>query len=214
MNNSRTELAQKGLARVQNLNEHSRRMIAFGLVALVALVAFSGRLLAQGSSSGSRGAIRPIFGAYVPTGDQREFLKDAVLAGAQASLNFGSNFAVTGSFGWAPSKDKITAGDQKIDAYQYDLGLEVRTPEVFLGGVTPFVGAGVGGRTYSYRDLNIDSKTNVDGYGAVGVDVGVHRVGVRIEARDYVSRFQPLSGGGDTKTRNDIGVFAGLGVRF
>jgi hypothetical protein len=48
----------------------------------------------------------------------------------------------------------------------------------------------------------------------VGVDVGVHRVGVRIEARDYVSRFQPLSGGGDTKTRNDIGVFAGLGVRF
>ena len=42
MNNSRTELAQNGLARVQNLNEHSRRMIAFGLVALVALVAFSG----------------------------------------------------------------------------------------------------------------------------------------------------------------------------
>jgi hypothetical protein len=32
MNNSRTELAQNGLARVQNLNEHSRRMIAFGLV--------------------------------------------------------------------------------------------------------------------------------------------------------------------------------------
>jgi len=189
-------------------------MIAFGLVTLVALVAFSGRLLAQGSTSGSRGAIRPIFGAYVPTGDQREFLKDAVLAGAQASLNFGSNFAVTGSFGWAPSKDKITAGDQKIDAFQYDLGLEVRTPDTYLGGVTPFVGAGVGGRTYSYRDLNVDSKTNVDGYGAIGVDVGVHRVGVRIEARDYVSRFQPLSGGGDTKTRNDIGVFAGLGVRF
>jgi hypothetical protein len=68
-------------------------MIAFGLVTLVALVAFSGRLLAQGTSSGSRGAIRPILGAYVPTGDQREFLKDAVLAGAQASLNFGSNFA-------------------------------------------------------------------------------------------------------------------------
>jgi len=121
-------------------------MIAFGLVTLVALVAFSGRLLAQGSPSVSRGAIRPIFGAYVPTGDQRDFLKDAVLAGAQASLNFGSNFAVTGSFGWAPSKDKITAGDQKIDAYQYDVGLEVRTPESYLGGVTPFVGAGVGGR--------------------------------------------------------------------
>jgi hypothetical protein len=189
-------------------------MLSFGLVVLVALVAFSGKLLAQGGSSGSRGAIRPVLGAYVPTGDQREFLKDAVLAGAQASLNVGSNFAVTGSFGWAPSKDKITTGDQKIDAYQYDVGLEVRTPDTYFGGVTPFVGAGVGGRTYSYRDLNIDSKTNLDGYGAVGVGVGVHRVGVRIEARDYVSRFQPLSGGGDAKTRNDIGVFAGLGVRF
>ena len=189
-------------------------MISFGLVVLVALVAFSGRLLAQGRPADREARFaRSLAHTYRP-GDQREFLKDAVLAGAQASLNFGSNFAVTGSFGWAPSKDKITAGDQKIDAYQYDLGLEVRTPDVFLGGVTPFVGAGVGGRTYSYRDLNIDSKTNVDGYGAVGVDVGVHRVGVRIEARDYVSRFQPLSGGGDTKTRNDIGVFAGLGVRF
>ena len=206
--------SDSGLARVQNLNDKSRRMLAFWLVVLVALVAFSGRLLAQNASTESRGAIRPIFGAYVPTGDQRDFLKDAVLAGAQASLNFASNLAVTGSFGWAPSKDKITSGDPTIDAYQYDLGLEARLPDAGLSGVTPFICAGVGGRTYSYRDLNVDSKTNVDGYGAVGVDVGAHRVGVRIEARDYVSRFQPLTGSGSSKTRNDIGVFAGLGVRF
>ena len=201
--------------RIAKLDDDSRRLVQYGLVVLVALVLFSSRVFAQQSAHpGTRGSIRPIVGAYVPTGDQRDFLKDAVLVGAQGSLNFGTNFAVTGSFGWSPSKDKVTPGDQKIDAYQYDLGLEVRTPESYFGGVTPFVGAGVGGRTYSYRDLNVDSKTNVDGYGAVGVDVGVHRVGVRIEARDYVSRFQPLSGGGDTKTRNDIGVFAGLGVRF
>ena len=71
----------------------------------------------------------------MPTGDQRDFLKDAVLAGAQASYNFGTSFALTGSFGWAPSKDKITAGDQKIDAYQYDLGLEFRTPYTILAGL-------------------------------------------------------------------------------
>jgi hypothetical protein len=207
-------LNSKGLARVQHVDDNSRRMLSFGLVTLVALVAFSGRLLAQSGSSESRGTIRPIFGAYVPTGDQRDFLKDAVFAGAQASVNFTSNLAITGSFGWAPSKDKLTTGNQKIDAYQYDLGLEARSPGAFLGEATPFIGAGVGGRTYSYRDLNIDSKTNVDGYGSVGVDVGVHRVGVRIEARDYVSRFEPLTGGGSAKTRNDIGLFAGVGVRF
>jgi hypothetical protein len=201
--------------RITQLDEDSRSLISFGLVVLVALIVFSGRLFAQQSGpAATRGAIRPIVGAYVPTGDQRDFLKDAVLAGVQGSLNFGTNFAVTGSFGWSPSKDKLTPGDQKIDAYQYDLGLEVRTPDAYLGGITPFVGAGLGGRTYSYRDLNVDSKTNFDGYGAVGVDIGLGRVGARIEARDYVSRFQPLTGRGDTNTRNDIGLFAGLGVRF
>jgi hypothetical protein len=35
-----------------------------------------------------------------------------------------------------------------------------------------------------------------------------------VEGRDYVSRFQPLSGGGDTKTRNDIALFAALGIHF
>ena len=202
--------------RIAKLDDDSRRLVQYGLVVLVALVLFSSRVFAQQSvHAGTRGSIRPIVGAYVPTGDQRDFLKDAVLVGAQGSLNFGTNFAVTGSFGWSPSKDKVTPGDQKIDAYQYDLGLEVRTPDAYLGGVTPFVGAGIGGRTYSYRDLNVDSKTNFDGYGALGVDVGTgSRVGIRIEARDYVSRFQPLTGGGETKTRNDIGIVAGLGVRF
>jgi hypothetical protein len=203
------------LKRITKLDDDSRQLLVIGLVVLVSLVVFSGRLFAQQNiHAGTRGSIRPIVGAYVPTGEQRDFLKDAVLVGAQGSLNFGTNFAVTGSFGWSPSKDKVTPGDQKIDAYQYDLGLEVRTPESYLGGVTPFVGAGIGGRTYNYRDLDVDAKTNFDGYGAVGVDVGAGRVGVRIEARDYVSRFKPLTGNGDTKTRNDVGLFAGLGVRF
>jgi hypothetical protein len=203
------------LKRIAKLDDDSRQLVVIGLVVLVSLVLFSGRLFAQQNiQPGFRGSIRPIVGAYVPTGEQRDFLKDAVLAGAQGSLNFGSNFAVTGSFGWSPSKDKLTPGDQKIDTYQYDLGLEVRTPESYLGGITPFVGAGIGGRTYDYRDLNVDAKTNFDGYGALGVDVGAGRVGVRIEARDYISRFEPLTGTGGTKTRNDIGLFAGLGVRF
>ena len=162
----------------------------------------------------SRGAIRPYVGAYIPTGEQRDFLKDALLVGAQASWTLNPSIALTASFAWTPSKDKITVGEPTLDAFQYDLGLEARSAQLSVTRLVPFIGAGIGSRTYSYRDLNVDSKTNFDGYGALGFDLGVGPIGVRIEGRDYVSRFQPLTGGGETKTRNDVALVAGLGVRF
>ena len=160
---------------------------------------------------------RPYVGAYIPTGDQRDLLEDAVLVGAQASWRLNSTFALTGTFGWAPSEDRLQNGET-LDLYQYDVGAEVRASGWDLpgpGDFTPFAALGVGGRTYDYRDLDdIDTKTNVAGYGALGGDLAFGRLGLRIEARDYVSRFKPLTGGGDTKTRNDVTVAAGLTVRF
>jgi hypothetical protein len=154
----------------------------------------------------------------VPTGDQRDLLKDAVLVGAQASWRVIPQLAVTGTFGWAPSKDRVTAGDQTLDLYQYDVGAEARAPAWHNAGswdFTPFVGLGVGGRTYNYRDLDdVDAKTNIAGYGALGGEVGFGRLGLRVEGRDYISRFEPLIGEGDTKSRNDVTLAAGLTVRF
>jgi hypothetical protein len=161
--------------------------------------------------------LRPFVGAYIPTGDQRDLLEDAVLAGAQLSWHALPYLGVTGTFGWSPSKDRVTPGDQTLDIYQYDVGAELRANSLWGGTIwnfTPFVGLGVGGRTYDYRDMDVDSKTNVDGYGALGGDIGFGPVGFRIEARDYVSQFKPLIGGGDTKTRNDIGLAAGVSYRF
>jgi hypothetical protein len=161
--------------------------------------------------------IRPFVGAFIPTGDQRDFLKDAVLVGGQASWRVIPAFALTGTFAWSPSKDRITTGNQTLDIYQYDVGAELRTPSGYDLGVaelTPFVGLGLGGRTYNYRDLDVGSKTNFDGYGALGGDIGFGPIALRIEARDYVSQFKPLIGSGSTKTRNDIGLAAGIAYRF
>ena len=204
---------RKESVQVHEGTDNTGRIALFGLLLVLSLLVAAAKLVAQDAPT-SRGAIRPFVGAYIPTGDQRDFLNDAVLVGAQAAWNATENLSLTGSFGWAPSKDKITAGDQRIDAFQYDAGLEVRPSFASLAGVTPFVGAGAGARTYSYRDLKVDSKTNFDGYGAVGFDASAGPIGLRIEARDYVSRFQPLIGGGSTKTRNDVALMAGVGVRF
>lgn len=182
--------------------------------ALLAIVPFVGSVQAQTSSAFE---LRPFVGAYIPTGDQRDFLKDAVLVGGQASWRAFPALALTGTFGWSPSKDRITAGNQTLDIYQYDIGAELRTPSRYDAGIvefTPFVGLGAGGRTYSYRDLSVDSKTNFDGYGALGGDVGFGPIAFRIEGRDYVSQFKPLTGSGSTKTRNDIGLAFGIAYRF
>ena len=197
--------------------------------AVLTTLGIGGLLLATASAEAqdqvltTRGAggafeIRPYVGAYVPTGDQRDLLEDAVLVGAQASYRALNWLAVTGTFGWSPSKDRITPGDQTLDLYQYDVGAEARAQSWYNAGswdFTPFVGLGIGGRTYNYRDLdNVDAKTNVAGYGALGGEVGFGRLGLRVEARDYVSRFEPLIGDGDAKTRNDVTLAAGLTVRF
>jgi hypothetical protein len=160
--------------------------------------------------------LRPYVGAYIPTGDQRDLLEDAVLVGGQASYRLNPNFAITGTLGWSPSKDRITPGDETLDLWQYDLGAELRAPSWYQSGTfdfTPYVGLGAGARTYNYRDLDVDSKTNFAGFGALGGELGFGRFGVRLEARDYVSQFKPFDGG-DSKTRNDVTIATGLTLRF
>ena len=188
------------------------RRLATGLV-----FAFTSVTAAKAQSARPAFEIRPLVGAYIATGDQRDVLKDAVLVGGQLSWYVIPALGITGTFGWSPSKDRITPGDQTLDIYQYDVGAELRAASLWsdeMWSFTPFVGAGVGGRTYNYRDLNVDSKTDFDGYGSLGGDIALGAIGFRLEARDYVSQFKPLTGAGATKTRNDVGLAAGFSYRF
>ena len=165
----------------------------------------------------TRGEVRPFVGAYLPTGDQRDLLRDAFLVGLQGAYRVIPQFAITGSVAWSPSKDRITRGDQSIDLYHYDVGVEGRAASWLRGAAwdfTPFFGLGIGGRTYDYRDLDVETRTRGVGYGALGAELGLGRVGVRVEARDYLSSFVPLTGPGDSETRNDVTLSAGLTIRF
>ena len=152
-------------------------------------------------------------GTVVPTGAQRMALKRGNLTAAQLAYVVRPAFAVTATVGWARTRDLASAGDPKLDLFTYDVGAEVRAPRWRSGeSVTfaPFAGVGAGGRSYNYRSLDVDATHNVAAYGAVGGELGVRRVRLRVEARDYVAGFKPLGGAGAAATRNDVAVMAGL----
>jgi hypothetical protein len=152
-------------------------------------------------------------GTLVPTGAQRDAIKRGGLTAVQVSYVPRPMFAVTTMVGWARSRDIALAGDPKLDVFTYDVGAELRAPAMATGkGVTfsPFAGAGAGGRSYNHRKLDLDATHGVAAYGTVGGELGVRRVRVRLEARDYVSQLEPLAGGGSARTGNDVVVMVGL----
>jgi hypothetical protein len=152
-------------------------------------------------------------GGLVATGAQRDVIKDAQLSAVQVSWLVHPAVAITGTVGWARSRDRLSANTPKLDVFTSDLGAELRPAQWFADravSVSPFIGAGAGARSYNYRSLDADATHNVAGYVAAGGEVGVGRVGVRLEVRDYASGFKPLVGAGTSEARNDIVLMAGI----
>lgn len=153
-------------------------------------------------------------GALMPTGAQRDAIRSANLSAGQITYLVRPSVAVTSSFGWARSRDIATAGSPKLDVFTYDVGAELRSPRANVGKTTlrSFAGLGAGGRSYNYRKLDVDATHNASAYASAGGELGVRRLRVRIEARDYVSGFKPLAGAGASRTGNDVVVMAGLRI--
>jgi len=146
-------------------------------------------------------------GMLVPTGEQRRALGDAHVTALQVSRVGTPRFAVTGSFAWARSRDLATVDAPKVDVFTTDLGVEARSDEKLADGpvgVSLFGGVGMGVRSYNHRGLTADATHNLIGYGSVGAELGMGRVGVRLEVRDYVGGFKPLIGPGPSQLRNDV----------
>lgn len=191
------------------------------LSARAALAAAAGFLVIGSGSAHAQSAppraprweLRVTGGAFAPTGTQRNVLKDAQVTAAQLSWVPRPSLAITGTFGWARSRDLTSFESPKLDVFTSDLGVEARSAPVAAGRsmtFTPFVGIGAGARSYNYRSLDVDATNNLAAYGSVGGEIGVRRLGVRLEARDYVTGFKPLVGGGKSDARNDVMILVAV----
>jgi hypothetical protein len=154
-------------------------------------------------------------GTLVPTGAEHAAIKRGSLTASQLTYVARPSLAITSTIGWARSRDIAVVGDPKLDVFTYDVGAELRAPRSITGETVtfaPFAGAGAGGRSYDYRKLDIDATHNLAAYASVGGELGIRRVRVRLEARDYVTGFKPLNGQGVARAGNDVVLM--VGVRF
>ena len=161
--------------------------------------------------------LRPVIGAYFPTGDQRDVVGDAFHLGLQASYVVLPKLSVVGTFAWSASEGRGIANSPKIDLFHYDAGVEGRTAGVSTSSgwsFAPFAGVGLGARTYRARTGSVGNETEFAGYGALGAEVLKRRAGVRIEVRDYLSAAGPTRALVASGTRNDVTLAAGLTIRF
>lgn len=152
-------------------------------------------------------------GALVPTGAQRSAMKRAALTTVQVLYVVGPHLAVTTTLGWGRSRDLVAEGRPKLSVFTYDVGLEARGPQwrqQSALAVTPFAGLGAGGRSYDHRGRDVDATHDIAAYASLGGELGAGRVRLRLEGRDYLSRFSPVTGGGRATTRQDFTLLAGL----
>lgn len=160
--------------------------------------------------------VRPLAGALIPTGVQRNQMASTVLYGAQAAVEMTPWVHAVASFAWSPARHRIQQlTDRRVNLFQYDLGAEFHLIQP-LGEnwrMKPFIGVGGGARTYDYREPGTSTRTYGAGYAALGTEFEYGITAFRLEARDYVYGWEdPITA--SSKTRNDVALTAGVAFQF
>ena len=173
------------------------RLVGFAL-ALAAVVPFTVRAQSLG-----RGAAVTPYAGYLITGRWLDgpFGTDIAtantpLVGAQLAVPLVPGLSLTGNVGYAsgdvrvglPVIGGVNVGTNRL--WVYDAGLELGGSRGGPG-IAPFVQLGVGGISNNIRNSFLQTQsTNLVYTGGVGLDIGLSRqVGVRLQAKDYVGRF-------------------------
>lgn len=187
-----------------------RRLFA----SIVATTLLTGSMGAQLSRPTAGPEIRALYGALLPTGTQRDYFKNAELAGLSVARELSEFVHVLASVSWAHSQNKFAPLDEKLTyIWQYDVGAELNAIHALSGDwyVRPFVGAGVGARTYDYKAASASTTTCTAGYGSVGTEFQRYAGAIRFDARDNLNCFKsPITG--TRSTLNDVTL--GIGVVY
>lgn len=179
------------------------------LVVMAALT-WAATLNAQEHWREPAGEVRPFAGVFLPVGAQKTDFKSATMVGAQAAVEVNRHVHGLASVGWTYGHNRLFVEDLTY-IWQYDIGAELNALTEMGWGwyFRPFIGAGGGGRTYSYRGVSAKTTSCTAGYGSVGGEIQHNVVAFRAEARDYLSCFKsPTSGA--KHNRNDLGLTVGL----
>jgi hypothetical protein len=155
--------------------------------------------------------IRPFVGAYVPVGAMRDEFKAATMRGVQGAMELSRHLHVLAGGSWTHGHSKLLPSNDVTYVWQYDTGVEANLVRALSGGWLwrPFAGLGVGGRTYDYRKADVATRTCTAGYGALGSELQMGTVGLRLEGRDYLSCYKsPLTAA--RRTRSDLGLSFGV----
>ncbi|NUQ10759.1 MAG: hypothetical protein HUU26_00305 [Gemmatimonadaceae bacterium] len=196
-----------------------------GLVLLsgcLTLMACAGRTLAQepprGESTESRVTVHALLGAFIPTGANRRAHSVGPYIGAQMGLRVRPFFALVGGVAVAQTTDPRLTGETGVSLWQYDVGAElalaISDASAKRWKPTPFVGAGIGGRSYDYLQNSLGRHDALAGYLSAGGELrpGLQRrAGVRVEGRAYVSHAERGEAG---SLRTDVAVAAALTYHF
>jgi hypothetical protein len=206
------------LAVVDTIHAQRKEHAMLKPVATLALV-FASLLTSSGLAHGqSSVATRPGFellvpsGTVVPTGANAAGVKRANLTAVQLSYGLRPDLVLTSTVGWARTTPPGLGPEARLDLFTYDAGVEYRLPRRSADrrvNFKPFTGVGIGARTHNYRHVDEATSHHLATYASAGGEVGLSRVRVRLEVRDYLTWGTPL-GAADAMRRNDVAVLAGL----
>ncbi|MFO0581710.1 MAG: outer membrane beta-barrel protein [Anaeromyxobacter sp.] len=179
------------------------------ILAVAAALAALSATPARAEEPAARVEVAPLVGAYIPILDQRSSLDRALLAGLVGTYDFHPNVAFVGSVAWAGTK---SAGEA-LDLFQWDIGLQGQVPYALTASWTlkPFVGVGVGTRTYDFRHAGLETQTDFHFYSAAGASLRRGALDVGLTLRHELTSGGPY---GESETRGNLAPFASVAYRF
>jgi hypothetical protein len=141
-------------------------------------------------------------------------------------INLTPNIALVGSVGQARTDLKVGIpflgglNVGKSETLLYDAGVQLRIPMGESGrGASPFIEGGVGGAHYRLQSSIIDITSNSPAFHVgAGLDLDIMpNVGLRLQARDYIGRFdfkEAVQFNLESQTAHNVALTAGLQVGF